>query len=104
MESAFRSIRTYSLLALVVLALCVGAFAQGGAGDLTGQVTDTTGALVAGVQIKLTNTGTGAVRTTMTTSAGTYDFPQLEIVGTYTLSNEQGVQVGEGPEHHRYGR
>jgi hypothetical protein len=85
MESAFRSIRTYSLLALVVLALCVGAFAQGGAGDLTGQVTDTTGALVAGVQIKLTNTGTGAVRTTMTTSAGTYDFPQLEIVGTYTL-------------------
>src|SRR5580704_5567490 len=85
MESAFRSIWTYSLLALVVLALCVGAFAQGGAGDLTGQVTDTTGALVAGVQIKLTNTGTGAVRTTMTTSAGTYDFPQLEIVGTYTL-------------------
>ena len=77
MESAFRSIWTYSLLAIVVLALCVGAFAQGGAGELTGQVTDTTGAVVAGVQVKLTNVATGEVRTTMTTSAGTYDFPAV---------------------------
>src|SRR5271154_6136141 len=85
MESAFRNIWTYSLLTIVVMALCVGAFAQGGAGELTGQVTDTTGAVVAGVQVKLSNAATGAVRTTMTTSAGTYDFPQLEIIGTYNL-------------------
>jgi hypothetical protein len=85
MESAFRNIWTYSLLALVVLALCVGAFAQGGQGALTGQVTDTTGAVVAGVELKLTQNATGEVRTTVTTSAGTYNFPALPIVGAYTL-------------------
>jgi hypothetical protein len=85
MESAFRSIWTYSLLAFVVLALSLGAFAQGGQGELTGQVTDTTGAVVSGVELKLTQTATGEVRTTMTTSAGTYNFPALPIVGTYTL-------------------
>jgi len=85
MESAFRSIWTYSLLALVVLGLCVGAFAQGGVGELTGQVTDSTGAVVAGVEAKLTNSATGEVRTTTTTSAGTYRFPALPIVGVYSL-------------------
>ncbi|MFZ0800402.1 MAG: carboxypeptidase regulatory-like domain-containing protein, partial [Terriglobales bacterium] len=69
----------------VVLTLCVGAFAQGGIGELTGQVTDSTGAVVSGVEVKLTNTATGQVRTTMTTPAGTYRFPALEIVGSYTL-------------------
>jgi hypothetical protein len=85
MESAFRSIWTYSLLTFAVLALCVGAFAQGGAGELTGQVTDTTGAVVSGVEVKLSNPATGEVRTTVTTPAGTYRFPALPIVGTYTL-------------------
>jgi hypothetical protein len=85
MESAFRKIWTCSLLALVTLALCVGAFAQGGVGELTGQVTDTTGAVVSGVQVKLSNTATGEVRTTTTTPAGTYRFPALPIVGSYTL-------------------
>jgi hypothetical protein len=85
MESAFRTTWTCVLLAFVVLALSVGAFAQGGAGELTGQVTDSTGAVVSGVEVKLTNSSTGEVRTTVTTPAGTYNFPALPIVGTYTL-------------------
>ena len=85
MESAFRNLWTYSLLTFVLLALCVGAFAQGGQGELTGQVTDTTGAVVSGVEVKLANAATGEVRTTVTTPAGTYRFPALPIVGTYTL-------------------
>jgi hypothetical protein len=48
MESAFRSNSKCFLLAFMVLALSVGAFAQGGIGELTGQVTDTTGAVVSG--------------------------------------------------------
>src|SRR5580692_11781453 len=84
MVSAFRSTWTSFLLAFMVLALSVGAFAQG-AGQLTGQVTDSTGALVSGVEVKLTNAATGEVRTTITTSAGTYNFPSLPIVGTYSL-------------------
>jgi hypothetical protein len=85
MESAFRNTWTYLLLVSVVLALCVGAFAQGGSGELAGVVTDTTGAVVSGVEVKLTNTATGEVRTTVTTPTGNYTFPALAIVGTYTL-------------------
>ncbi len=85
MESAFRSKLTYILLAFVLLGLCVGAFAQGGSGELTGLVTDSTGAVVSGVAVKLTNTATGEVRNTVTTASGIYSFPALPIVGTYTL-------------------
>src|SRR5467141_5011399 len=84
MESAFRNTSTRFLLAFVVLALGVGAFAQG-AGELTGLVTDATGAVVSGVQVKLTNSATGEARTTVTSPAGTYNFSALPIVGTYTL-------------------
>src|SRR6266853_299452 len=85
MESAFRATWNRLLLAFVVLALSVGAFAQGGAGELTGLVTDSTGDVVSGVEIKLTNTATAEVRTTVTTPAGIYTFPSLPIVGSYTL-------------------
>src|ERR1035441_4941090 len=85
MESTFRNIWVYTLLALVVLALSVGAFAQGGQGELTGVVTDSTGAVVADIPLKLSNTATGEVRTTTTSPAGTYRFPALQVVGSYTL-------------------
>src|ERR1700740_1953871 len=84
MGSALRSSFFCFLSAFVVLALSVGAFAQG-AGELTGQVTDSTGAVVSGVEIKLTNSATNEVRTTVTTPAGIYTFPSLPIVGSYTL-------------------
>src|SRR5216684_7690250 len=61
MESAFRTTWTRFLLAFVVLSLSVGAFAQGGVGELTGLVTDATGAVVLGVEVKLSNTATGEV-------------------------------------------
>ena len=85
MSSAIRLGWIPFLIASVVLVLCLGAFAQGGAGELTGLVTDTTGAVVSGVQVKLTNTATGEVRTTVTGPSGNYSFPALPIVGTYTL-------------------
>src|ERR1700719_1279914 len=85
MEFAPRSTWTRLLLAFVVLALSVGAFGQAGSGQLTGQVTDSTGAVVSGVEVKLTNTATGEVRTTVTSAAGIYTFPSLPIVGSYIL-------------------
>jgi hypothetical protein len=85
MGSAFRSTWIGFLLAFMVLTLSVGAFAQGGNGALAGQVTDSTGAVVSGVEIKLTQNATGEVRTTVTTPSGTYNFPALPIVGAYTL-------------------
>ncbi len=87
MESAFRSAWFRFSVLLFVLALCAGAaYAQGGgSGELTGQVTDPTGAVVSGVEVKLTNSATAAVRTTITTSDGIYRFSALPVVGTYTL-------------------
>ncbi|MGC2559833.1 MAG: TonB-dependent receptor [Terriglobales bacterium] len=85
MQSAFSCMWTRVLLAFVVLALCVGVFAQGGTSELTGLVTDQTGAVVPGAPVKLTNVATGEVRTTTTTAAGTYRFPALQVVGSYTL-------------------
>ncbi len=85
MEFAFRNIVSRLLLAFVVLALSLAAFGQGGSGQLSGQVTDSTGAVVSGVELKLANSATGEVRTTMSSSAGTYTFAALPIVGSYSL-------------------
>ena len=76
-----------SVLLLFVLGFGLAAFAQG-SGDLTGVVTDATGAVVPKVNITLTNDATGATRTTESTAAGVYRFTALPITGTYTLKAE----------------
>jgi len=86
MEYAFRNTLTRFLLVLGVLALLTGiVWAQGGTGELTGLVSDPSGAVVANVQVTLTNSATGDKRTTTTTPAGIYRFSSLPVVGTYTL-------------------
>jgi hypothetical protein len=85
MESAFRNTWTRFLLAFVVLMLLAGTVWAQGTGEIAGLVADSTGAVVSGVEVKLSNTATGEVRTTVTTPAGLYTFPALPIVGTYTL-------------------
>ena len=86
MEYAFRSTLTRFLLVFTVLALLAGTvWAQGGVGELTGLVTDPSGAVVPNAEVKLTNTATGVERTTTTTQSGIYRFPALPVVGTYTL-------------------
>jgi len=78
------------------LVIATGAFAQGGTADLTGEVTDPTGALVPGAKITLTNDGTGVVRTAESNEAGVYRFVGLPIVGTYTLRVEStGFKTNE---------
>jgi hypothetical protein len=52
--------------------------------DLSGAVTDPTGAVMANATVILTNSATGEVRTGITNGAGLYDFPALHI-GTYSL-------------------
>ena len=48
-------------------------------GELSGLVTDPTGAVVAGATVKLTNPATKEIRTTTTTAAGIYTFPALAV-------------------------
>jgi hypothetical protein len=53
-------------------------------GEISGHVTDTTGAVIAKVAITLTNAATDATRSTFTTSAGDYTFPDVQP-GNYKL-------------------
>src|SRR5512135_2315251 len=76
-------------LAFVCLSCSIDAWAQAGTGELTGLLTDPTGAVVPGVQVDLVNSATGTVRQTLTSSAGVYRFVSLPIIGTYTLSAQQ---------------
>jgi hypothetical protein len=86
MESAFRKNLTRVLGLLAMLALCAGiVWAQGGTGELTGVLSDPTGAVVSGAEVTLTNDATGDKRTTATTDAGIYRFSALPVVGSYTL-------------------
>jgi hypothetical protein len=54
------------------------------AGQISGHVVDTTGAVIANAAITLSNAATGATRSTVTTSSGDYEFPDVQP-GTYRL-------------------
>lgn len=57
-------------------------------GEITGQVTDASGALVAGARVAITNVNTNASRSAVTTDAGVYAFPSLQP-GTYNVHVEK---------------
>ena len=53
-------------------------------GQISGHVTDSTGAVIPKVAVTLTNAATGAARSTFTTSDGDYEFPDVQP-GNYSL-------------------
>src|ERR1035437_2429849 len=66
----------FLLLPLIIVLGCVGAFAQANS-DLTGIITDQTGAVVAGPTGTLTDPDTGGVHTTVSSSTGLYNIAGL---------------------------
>jgi len=60
-------------------------YGQGGEADVAGVVTDQSGAALAGVQVTLTNTDTGVVRTVSAQGSGDYRFTAV-APGTYSVS------------------
>jgi hypothetical protein len=72
-------------VALVAILFTTGsAFAQS-AGQISGVVTDPTGALVPGATVTLTNTDTNAVRTTKANNDALYDFTNVQP-GSYSVT------------------
>jgi hypothetical protein len=71
------------VLPLIFVLACVGAFAQANA-DVTGIVTDQTGAVVAGATVALTELATGAEHDTTSSSTGLYEIAGLNP-GNYNL-------------------
>jgi protocatechuate 3,4-dioxygenase beta subunit len=61
--------------------------AQAVTGTILGAVTDTTGAVMPGVTVTLTNAGTGLVRVVVTDSNGEYTAPSLPT-GRYIVKAE----------------
>jgi len=57
-------------------------------GEITGQVTDPTGAAIGGATITVTNVNTNASRSAVSTDAGVYSFPSLPP-GTYNVRVER---------------
>jgi len=53
-------------------------------GQILGSVTDSSGAVIPGAKVTITNTATGIAKTTVTNSSGSYFVPYL-IPGTYVV-------------------
>ena len=74
------------LVALILGSLSGGrAFAQVDQGTITGIVQDSTGAVIPGADVTLTNTGTGLIQHTKSNGGGVYVFSPIPI-GQYTVS------------------
>ena len=92
------------LLCLFTFMLVTCLVGQETTGSINGTITDTSGAVLPGAQVTVTNPSTGFTRTTITGSAGDYNLPFL-TPGTYTLKvqakgfatvqqNDINLQVG----------
>lgn len=86
--SSLGALKMFGVLSLVFLMVYRPAMAQVSTGDILGSVTDSTGAAIPNVAIKIENTGTHVVRETTAGGNGAYTFTQLQP-GTYSLSVTQ---------------
>ena len=91
-------------LGLGVLLLCLPAFPQLNLGSITGTVTDTSGAVIAGANVTVTDVERGVSRALTTDTAGQYSATSLtpgsysvraEFMGFQAL-NRTGIAVGVG--------
>src|SRR4030095_684477 len=86
-----RQFRIPLISALSVLVSAAAAWAQLSTAQLSGRVTDESGAVLPGVPVTVTQTDTGLARTAVTNDNGTYVLPNLPT-GPYRLeAMGQGV-------------
>lgn len=82
------SLRRFPVLTIFILTLLLPFFGQETTGTIVGTVTDSSGAVVAGATVKITNTDQNAVVRTITTGKeGNYAAPLLPV-GHYSVSIE----------------
>jgi Carboxypeptidase regulatory-like domain len=87
-----RTYLRFVLLPLLFALTCVGAFAQANS-NITGLVTDQSGAAIPGAKLVLTDSATGATKNTISGDTGLYEFAALNA-GTYSLSvSAKGFQT-----------
>src|SRR5438477_638183 len=79
------SFAIFAVSFVLVLFFSVTGYAQTFRGAINGSVTDPSGAVVAGANVKATNTNTGIVLSTVGTSGGAFTFQDVPL-GTYKVS------------------
>src|SRR5215510_1763579 len=85
MRKSLRLALSFAFALLMLLAARVSAQTSG---EITGLVTDPSGAAVAGATVTVTNKATGATRVSATNNEGLYAFPSL-LPGVYELKIER---------------
>src|SRR3984957_11194062 len=87
MSSSYFGIRSFPLPVLLLMVLLGATFAgaQNFRGGINGTVTDQAGAAIPGAQVQITDDATGVTKTTVASSAGEFNFPDLPL-GVYTVS------------------
>src|ERR1700731_2266969 len=76
---------TYVLSAAVLTALfATSSFAQSERGSISGTVTDSSGAVVPGAKVVVTNISTNTAFTTSSSATGEFNAPNLQV-GAYTV-------------------
>ena len=71
----------------IIAALAFPAFAQTPSGEISGTVVDSSGSVLPGVRVTLTNAATNAIRLTQSNETGVYVFPAVPP-GNYNLKVE----------------
>ena len=85
-----RKHKVAAFIAILTLLACAGLLtAQGTTGSISGTVTDSSGALVPGVTVAVTNIATNLTRTAATAPDGSYSITFLPV-GTYRLDINAG--------------
>src|SRR6185369_413624 len=80
----YNPIRVALGFALIVICCAASAFAQGGTGQLSGNVVDANGAVVGGASVKLTSLVNAQEREAVTNESGDFVFTLLPA-GSYKL-------------------
>jgi len=78
-----------TIVALLLFALVLPAFAQTSKGTIVGTILDQNGAAVTGATVKLSNVETGVSRETTTSGEGTYRFEAVDH-GNYKIDVSAG--------------
>jgi hypothetical protein len=87
--------KVVAVLAVVSVIFPTASFAQRTTGDISGTVTDQSGAAVPGCALTLSEQATGAVRKTTSDAQGDFSFLQLPV-GTYKLTaTKAGFKIAE---------
>src|SRR5881296_4139296 len=78
-----RTVFVSTIVLFISLIACAGVWAQATA-QISGTARDQSGAVLPGVEVKVTQTETGVARTTVTNETGSYVLPNLPL-GPYRL-------------------